>query len=377
MSFRVQGWCPGALRPMASGDGLVVRVRPRLARLTVDQAQGLARAALAHGNGLIEVTARANLQLRGVTAKSHAPLMADLAGLGLLDRSEAEERHRNLVVTPFYAADDGTEALARALYAALASGPDLPGKFGFALDTGPVRVLARTSADIRIERGAAGGLILRADGAAAGEPVGPDTAVPRAMAMAEWFLATGGVREGRGRMAAHLAGRALPFGQDAAPAKAQPAPGPGLVPQGALVALEFGILRAEVFAQLADAPLRVTPWRMLLIEGATAMPSGAGLITEPEDPRLRVLACTGAPGCPQGLQETRPLARALAAAVPPGRRLHVAGCAKGCAHPGEADVTLTASAAGFGLIRQGRAGDPPQADIPLTDLTPDLISKAF
>ena len=26
----VQGWCPGAHRPMMSGDGLVVRVRPRL-----------------------------------------------------------------------------------------------------------------------------------------------------------------------------------------------------------------------------------------------------------------------------------------------------------------------------------------------------------
>ena len=25
----IQGWCPGALRPMMSGDGLVVRVRPR------------------------------------------------------------------------------------------------------------------------------------------------------------------------------------------------------------------------------------------------------------------------------------------------------------------------------------------------------------
>ncbi len=25
----VKGWCPGALRPMESGDGLVVRVRPR------------------------------------------------------------------------------------------------------------------------------------------------------------------------------------------------------------------------------------------------------------------------------------------------------------------------------------------------------------
>ena len=27
-AFEIKGWCPGALRPMLSGDGLVVRVRP-------------------------------------------------------------------------------------------------------------------------------------------------------------------------------------------------------------------------------------------------------------------------------------------------------------------------------------------------------------
>ena len=33
-AFQVQGWCPGALRPMMSGDGLVVRVRAPLVALT-------------------------------------------------------------------------------------------------------------------------------------------------------------------------------------------------------------------------------------------------------------------------------------------------------------------------------------------------------
>ncbi len=28
--WEIKGWCPGALRPMQSGDGLVVRIRPRL-----------------------------------------------------------------------------------------------------------------------------------------------------------------------------------------------------------------------------------------------------------------------------------------------------------------------------------------------------------
>ena len=32
----IKGWCPGALRPMQSGDGLVVRVRPFGGRLEAD-----------------------------------------------------------------------------------------------------------------------------------------------------------------------------------------------------------------------------------------------------------------------------------------------------------------------------------------------------
>ena len=33
-AWEIKGWCPGALRPMQSGDGLVTRIRPPLGRLT-------------------------------------------------------------------------------------------------------------------------------------------------------------------------------------------------------------------------------------------------------------------------------------------------------------------------------------------------------
>jgi precorrin-3B synthase len=362
---------------MESGDGLVVRIRPRLGRLSVTQAHGVAAAALAHGNGLIEVTARANVQLRGVTAASHAPLLARLDALGLLDATEAEERHRNVVITPFSQPGDGTDALALSLYAALRTGPDLPGKFGFAIDTGPARVLAETSADIRIERAEGGEVILRADGADGGVTVTPETAVPMALKMAEWFVASGGVQAGRGRMAAQLARVPLPFARDIAPARALPPPAPGLRAEGALVALEFGILRAETFAALATHPLRTTPWRMLLVEGRAVLPEAPGLITDPADARLRVLACSGSPACPQALQKTRGLARSLAPAVPHGRILHVSGCAKGCAHPGRADLTLTATAKGFAVLRGGRAMDMPTRILPVDAITPALVQGEF
>ena len=46
---QIKGWCPGALRPMESGDGLVVRVRVPGGRLTAHQAQSLAALAATHG----------------------------------------------------------------------------------------------------------------------------------------------------------------------------------------------------------------------------------------------------------------------------------------------------------------------------------------
>jgi precorrin-3B synthase len=39
--------------------------------------------------------------------------------------------------------------------------------------------------------------------------------------------------------------------------------------------------------------------------------------------------------------------------------LHVSGCAKGCATPAATAVTITATAKGYDLILDGRAGDSP------------------
>ncbi len=360
----VQGWCPGALRPMQSGDGLVVRVRPRGGRLLQDQVAGIAALAAKHGNGLIDLSARANLQLRGVTDGSYDALMAGLQGLGLLDVSAEAEARRNILVTPFWRDGDGAQEIAQGLSLALAwlDAPDVPGKFGFAVDTGAVPVLAAASADIRIERVEAG-LICRADGAVTGAKVTPETAVKTAIRLAHWFVESGGAPDGRGRMAAHLAdGAVLPPEFEAVSVQrvvtSAPAPGPHAL--GVLVGLEFGQISAETLAQVAKlGAVRVTPWRMLLIEGLEAAPDLPGLITRSDDPLLRVVACTGAPGCPQGLQPTRGLARALASHVPKGVLLHVSGCAKGCAMPRAAAMTLVGQSAGFGFIPKGLAADAP------------------
>jgi len=235
------------------------------------------------------------------------PVLAQsLGALGLIDASEAEERHRNVTVTPFWREDDGTGELAGALYAALKDGPDLPGKFGFALDTGPRRVLAGTSADIRIERAASGGLMLRADGAGGGQAVSAEQAVPLAMEMARWFLSSGGAEGGRGRMAPHVAHQPTPFATDCQPATY----GAGARTRAGAVTWRAGgagiradpgrTLRGTGLGSAAHHPLADAADRSC----RDNVPDHPGLIADSADPRLRVMACTGKPESPQALQET-------------------------------------------------------------------------
>lgn len=363
MAVAIKGWCPGAFRPMQSGDGLVVRVRPFGGRLDAEQAAGLAELAGRYGNGLIDLTSRANLQVRGVTDERYQPLLDGLAQLGLLDQDSATESRRNILVTPFWEPDDETRSLAAELERALAAVDlDLPTKFGFAVDDGKKRVLADASADIRIERDVADELIVRADRAEFGRRVARTETVGIALALAQWFVASGGA--GRGRMAAHIgAGAGLPrtLRGDAEPAPMARAARPGLSPHGAMVGVAFGQLPYSALSRLAaHAPaLRMTPWRMMLVEDQREMPREADLITDADDPALRVIACSGAPRCREALADTRKLAATLAPHIDTDMRLHISGCAKGCAHSGAAPVTLVATRDGFDLIRNGSTRDVP------------------
>lgn len=368
----IKGFCPGALRPMMSGDGLVVRIRPFCGRLSAAQAFGLATLSATYGNGIIDLSSRANVQLRGVASASHAPLIEGLRALGLIDATEAIESRRNVVTTPFWKSRDVTEMLTHALTSALgkSNAPAIPHKFGFAIDTGPTPVLQNTSADIRLERDATGALILVADGMTTGKPINAKQSIDEALALGHWFMAH---RTTENRMAKLLLSRNLK-GFDAPRQSQSYTPQPGPSEQGTFVGLAFGQLTAETLKHLAAlGALRITPWRLIFVEGIQDMPDVDGVIADPNDPLLRITACTGAPDCDQALDATRPLARKLAPHLRPEQALHISGCAKGCAHPKSAPLTLTATKTGFDLVKQGRAGDIPAA----TSLNTDDIIKAL
>ncbi|RJG56174.1 cobalamin biosynthesis protein CobG [Sphingobium terrigena] len=350
-SFAVKGWCPDAWHPMAAGDGLIVRVRPMLGRVTRAQMTVLAEAATVHGNGQIDLTSRANLQLRGVREAALSALLTTLVATGLVDPDPVIETRRNLLVAPDWQEGDDTARIARSLIARLGELPELPGKVGFVIDAGEACALFHEGGDFRIERGQHGGLILRADGHATGSVVEQGAEVDALLALTHWFIESGG--RGSGRMARHRA-TLPPFAAGAIP----PAhPARPVVPGGHVLGVPFGRMAAEQLLGLGpiDA-IRLTPWRMLLIEGR-GTPANDGWITDAGDPLLRVDACPGEPDCPQSTVETRAFARRLAPHVT--GRLHVSGCAKGCARAAPADVMLTGRDGRLDLATDARAADPP------------------
>ena len=379
-----KGWCPGAHRAMASGDGLLVRVRPPLARLTVEQALGLCELAQDLGSGIIDLTHRANLQLRGVNPSDHDAVVEALCHLGLVDVDPLREAWPSVLVAPCWQPGDDTQRIATQLISRLGELPALPSKFGFAVDAGPAPVLTSAPADVRVERARSGGLIVRADGAAIGHVVGQsvEVAVQALLEMAVWFAATAGTVEPPSkRMRSHPLRCAVPCGSGQPEAAADPAalPGPGMSPLGPIYGVAFGQIEAAALSCLlrdsGAIAMRLTPQRSLIMEAGQWCASSA-FLTQAGDPLLSVDACPGAPSCASSTVATRIVARALASefnaiiSTAP-RSLHVSGCAKGCARAGAADFTLVGRDGAFDLVRDGRAWDVPA----LTGLTLETVRQ--
>ncbi len=142
--------CPGLLHIVEAVDGGLCRIKLAGGRLDAAQARAIASTARSHADGDLEITNRANLQLRGVRAGAAADLVDALtaAGLGPLAAPdaatrEARDRRRNVMISPTAGIDPtmrlDTSPLADALLLAMQRDPSLDGlspKFAIMLDGG-------------------------------------------------------------------------------------------------------------------------------------------------------------------------------------------------------------------------------------------------
>ena len=415
-----KGWCPSVLLPMAAGDGLIVRIFAGSRALSAAEARAIAALADAHGSGVIELTRRANLQLRGVTEPALPALQAALRAQDLACASPEEERRTALLVSPLSELEGGARLLApltRELLARLRAADDirtLPGKFGIVLD-GDGAALAQVSADIRlvlhsdapqqvhlsVASGDAEVWLGACEPARVGEAV---LTLMRALSsagglrMREW-LALHGSERAHELVAPLLLSGVAPSVPVRRPVRL------GLHGGALALALPFGLAQASAWRALADLAesrgagrLRIMASRAVLLPGVEESARDEvleairahGFISDDADPLLRVVACTGAPACAAALGETRQLARKVALAAEPllslGSTLHVSGCDKSCARTGTAELTVVHGSDGLKLgfdqsvreVAKSKALSLPELLARLTQRThePDVLVRA-
>ncbi|WTW93722.1 precorrin-3B synthase [Streptomycetaceae bacterium NBC_01309] len=394
--------CPGTVDAAPADDGLVARVRLPGGRVTPEQIGELAFSAAELGAGSVDLTARANVQIRGLSADGVAELARRLARAGLLP-SPTHDRVRNIVASPFAGRAPGAlvdaDELVTALDAALCADHELAalsGRFQFAVDDG-TRPVATARHDVALVAVAPGVVALRVAGVDTGlYGTSREEAVTLATRAARTFLRTSRhsgawhVRElpgGAEGLAAELGREARESAQrdgvvpiDQAQRTRQGRVAVGVLPQadgrrGVSALVPLGRLNAAQLDVLAGFGthgfrLRIAPWRGVVVgdvpesdvaEVAAAL-DAVGLPSDPGSPWLGVSACSGLGECRRARADVRSLARdfvrhrdrAAETAV------HFAACERGCGRPPGASLVV-ADDADSAALPTALPGSPPGA----------------
>ncbi|HWK68722.1 MAG TPA: precorrin-3B synthase [Rhizobiaceae bacterium] len=392
-----RGSCPTLATPMATGDGLLARLKPISGGMIPATLAGIAEAARRFGNGLIEVTARGSLQIRGLTRDSAPRFAAAVDALDIPVRSGVPVETGPLagldpeeIKDPRPFAQDIRERIAAA-----GLSQRLGPKVSVVVDGGGRLKLDALVADVRLV--ATGGAWRVAIGGTA--TAGLWALIPEADAAATVVailetVAAKGRRARANELSLEELRSPLPPSVllDISPSRGEigrteggngeRSPISTFPLSDARVAfgigLPFGQTTAERIISFAEAAerhgvdeIRPAPGRALLALVPSAEAAGPlkhiagtlGFITDATDPRLSVVACAGAPACASGHIQARAIASEIAAdaaaILGDGQLLHVSGCAKQCAKPAGAAFTLVGTATGAELhAGDGVAGEP-------------------
>lgn len=385
-----RGACPALSTPMQTGDGMLARIALTDA-ITPAQLAGLCRLARWHGNGIVDISARGNLQIRGLSEETARFLEADIRAMNLPLREGLA-----VDVPPLAGLDETEVADPRPLAEAIRDGAHgiegLAPKMSVIVDGSRRLRLSGLLADIRLvairtDSGIRWQVLLggiEADGQVHGTFDEAD-ALSETLALLRKLGSLG--KKARGR---ELAAETIPLADTAADT-ASPF---GLVSlkngEFALgVGPAFGQGEAQALAALCTEAERlgfrsVKPAvdHSLLFFGSRAaceslsrFAAASGFVTSATDPRGMIAACPGSPACASAMVQTHALAAAVVEEcgdmLDGSFRLHVSGCSKGCAHPHPSALTLCGTSDGLSLIA-GAPSDRPYSTIPHETVIPTL-----
>lgn len=361
--------CPGVLLLHEAADGRLARVRLPGGRVDAAGLRAVADVA-ACGNGIVELTVRASLQLRGLQADAGPAVAAALRAGGLLPSAD-HDRVRNVLASPVAGrhpcSSASTDDVVKSLDRGLCADPALralPGRFLFAIDDGSATVDVR-QADVALTALSDGTLRLWIGGRATTIAVACSDAPEVALHVARAFLRLGGeawrVRDLNGataRIAQTLGGQL----RDDEP-RASREIGIGALEQAdgrvAITVLPpLGRLDGEGLRRLAalTGEVRLSASRTLTVVDVarddatrlTAELSGLGLVTTPGSGWQGLSACAGLGACAGARVDVRAAATARAQVrTPDAPAEHWSACERRCGRP--RDTALSIAATGDGL----------------------------
>ncbi|MDH0956284.1 precorrin-3B synthase [Pseudomonas chengduensis] len=383
--------CPGLLRIVPALDGGICRVKLPGGMLRSAQAQAIAEAARQHASGVLELTNRSNLQIRGVLPGQESILIDALLGAGLGSRVASADDVRNLLLSPAAGLDSqarmDVRPLANQLLDLLQDTPALHAlspKFALQLDGGEALAIREHPQDLWLAAEDEQHLLLGLAGCPVDTPLARVEATQavelvRQLLLLFLDLATPEQSRMRQLLAKIPASELLPrlqtrldFPLQPAPANWQPAATisrspAGIYPQAqsglrmVAAGAQLGRLHAEQLLALAelsehhgDGELRLTPWQGVLLgnvpESASrellAALGELGLLIHADEPLLGLVACTGSAACARGLADSKHHALHLAELLrESGARpqVHLSACPRSCASARVQPYTLLAS----------------------------------
>ncbi len=398
---------------MLTGDGWLVRVRPRAGAFSIEALNVIAETATNFGSGDIDLTSRCNLQLRGLTQDTIPHALAALGQAGLLDGTADAEQVRNIIVDSLCGIDPARtdlRELAGAVEAALVERTDLhalPSKFGVSFSGTAQPLRGPSPSDIMVAAFKPGICLIELDGdSTRGAVVTHAEAVAAVENLARVFMTHARTHNDARRMRDAVAtrGSEVIFANaglesfetseggtpDATPRAG--VLGPAHAPYAVCIGLGFGHVTAAQLKSLCSAAsaqgcaqARPSQQRTLIVPLQTRQAADAlltvaevqGLIVRDGDARLMMDACPGAPACANGTTGTRADALQVAVALSrhPGTvpSVHISGCIKGCARRAPAALTIVARNRRYDLIINGVADGAPLKE----GIAPGNLEKAI
>jgi ferredoxin-nitrite reductase len=375
--------CPGLFTPILAPDGILCRLRIPGGQITAVQLEQLANFCDSRQIPHLQITNRANLQLRNVPPDTD---FIPLKTAGLTGSIPGTDHLRNIMVSPLAGFDAqaqiDTRSLVPPLDHLLSTWPDLvhlSPKFSIGLDGGERLSVRSQPNDLRF---------LCHDGAfhlrLADQTFRllPQNTVQVVQALIEVYLRHVDRTLSKPPRFAKLLNQVgmEAFAQAIAPwttavpndetseERSQTMP-VGLFPgQSIALAVPLGQISLEQLRGLATlvsdsgaGVLHLTPWRNLVLPGMGGLAEvdrelqRLQLSRDPNNPWRFLIACSGSTGCASGLTDVQADAQRLAQ-LPnlTQTTLHLSGCDKFCAHRGVSDLTLVAVAPETYELRRGK-----------------------